>query len=119
MGDIRIVQDLHACEFRTCKRPEQGRIAPGSLEGLFGGFQTALVWGESDQVLPVTHARAAASGIAPSRLEISPGRGHMPHVERPEAFRETVLTFLERPAPEASRSWTSCGSIPPSVPAAT
>ena len=60
-----------------------------------------IVWGESDQILPVAHGRAAAGRIPHSRLAIIPDCGHMPHVERPEAFLEAVLSFLEglRPRP--------------------
>jgi pimeloyl-ACP methyl ester carboxylesterase len=64
---------------------------------------TLIVWGESDQILPVAHARAAAGRIPHSRLAIVRDCGHMPHVERPEAFLEAVLSFLERPASKASQ----------------
>jgi len=59
---------------------------------------TLIVWGASDRILPVAHARAAAGRIRHSRLVIIPDCGHMPHVERPEAFLEAVIPFLERPA---------------------
>ncbi len=56
---------------------------------------TLIVWGESDQILPAAHGRRAAGRIPDSRFEIIPDCGHMPHIERPEAFLEAVLAFLE------------------------
>ncbi|MGO9471580.1 MAG: alpha/beta fold hydrolase [Isosphaeraceae bacterium] len=56
---------------------------------------TLIVWGESDQILPAAHGRRAAGRIPHSRLATIPDCGHMPHVERPEEFLETVLAFLE------------------------
>ncbi len=64
---------------------------------------TLIVWGESDRILPVAHGRRAAGRIPRSRLAIIPDCGHMPHVERPEAFLEAVLAFLEGAASKASR----------------
>jgi len=64
---------------------------------------TLIVWGESDQILPVAHARAAAGRIRHSRLVIVPDCGHMPHIERPEAFLDAVISFLEGPASMASK----------------
>jgi len=65
---------------------------------------TLIVWGESDQILPVAHGRRAAGRIPHSRLVTIPDCGHMPHIERPEAFLDAFLSFLEGRAAGASRS---------------
>jgi 2-succinyl-6-hydroxy-2,4-cyclohexadiene-1-carboxylate synthase len=46
---------------------------------------------------PVGHDRAAmvASALPDARLAIVPGVGHSPHLERPAAFRQLVLAFLD------------------------
>ncbi len=41
-------------------------------------------------------ARLMAGRLPDARLEIVPGAGHAIHLERPEAFRQAVLTFLDR-----------------------
>ena len=56
---------------------------------------TLLVWGDSDRIVPPSHARAFQERLAVSRLVVLPGAGHFPHLDQPEAFVEAVLEFLE------------------------
>jgi pimeloyl-ACP methyl ester carboxylesterase len=67
---------------------------------------TLIMWGEIDQIIPVTHAYAAHEAIDGSRLEILPGVGHFPHTEAPELFLEVLSDFLATTSPVA-------GSGPP------
>ncbi len=53
-----------------------------------------IVWGDSDQIIPVAHAHEAARRIRHGRLTIIPDCGHMPQVERPGLFLEAVEPFL-------------------------
>jgi pimeloyl-ACP methyl ester carboxylesterase len=57
---------------------------------------TLIVWGEADQLLPVTHAHTAHALIPGARLEIFPQCGHMPNMEDPDAFNRLVIEFLSR-----------------------
>jgi len=57
-----------------------------------------VVWGANDKVLPVTHAYAAVRRLPNAELAVIPDCGHVGHVERPDAFLEAVLPFLERHA---------------------
>lgn len=65
------------------------------LEGL--GTITAptlIVWGQQDEVLPVSHADVAAKGIRHAQLHVFDLCGHAPQLERPEEFNALVLEFL-------------------------
>jgi pyruvate dehydrogenase E2 component (dihydrolipoamide acetyltransferase) len=53
-----------------------------------------IVWGELDQVLPSTHAVAAATALSTVWLEIMEGVGHVPHVEAAPAFAAIVNRWL-------------------------
>ncbi len=58
-----------------------------------------IVWGDSDGVIPVSHAHAAHEAIENSRLEILEGVGHFPHVEAPEVFVAVLLDFMANTEP--------------------
>jgi pimeloyl-ACP methyl ester carboxylesterase len=60
-----------------------------------------IVWGDSDGVIPVSHAYRAHRAIDNSRLEILEGVGHFPHVEAPAMFVASVLDFMATTAPGA------------------
>jgi pimeloyl-ACP methyl ester carboxylesterase len=60
---------------------------------------TLIVWGDRDNIIPVSHAYAAHEAIDGSRLEIIEGIGHFPHVEAPERFLEVLLHFLRTTDP--------------------
>jgi pimeloyl-ACP methyl ester carboxylesterase len=53
-----------------------------------------ILWGESDRMVPLAHARAYAEGLAGSRLEIVKGAGHSVAAERPEEAARLVNDFL-------------------------
>ncbi len=55
---------------------------------------TLIVWGEHDDIIPVSHARAAHEAIPGSRLEIFEGAAHFPHAEQPERFVEVLSDFM-------------------------
>jgi pimeloyl-ACP methyl ester carboxylesterase len=53
-----------------------------------------LVWGDSDEIIPIAHGRRAIGQIRNGQLTVIPGCGHMPQVERPELLLEAALPFL-------------------------
>jgi pimeloyl-ACP methyl ester carboxylesterase len=53
-----------------------------------------VVWGESDHMVPLSHAHAYASGFSKSRLELIAGAGHSVHVEQPEAVSKLVGSMV-------------------------
>ncbi len=56
--------------------------------------RTLVVAGEQDFILGPAACREVAEGIADARLEVIEGVGHLPWIERPEAFVSTVSSFL-------------------------
>lgn len=51
---------------------------------------TLVVWGEHDLILPAAHLSAARDALPHARTYLFPETGHMPQLERPEAFAELV-----------------------------
>ena len=56
---------------------------------------TLLVWGDCDQIIPVSQAEEALRRLRHGRLSLIPACGHMPQVERPELFIKAIDHFLE------------------------
>ncbi|HEX6306904.1 MAG TPA: alpha/beta fold hydrolase [Longimicrobiales bacterium] len=59
----------------------------------------AIVWGERDRLIPVSHARAAAAHLADVSLHVVPRAGHSPNWERPAAVVDAIVQLARRPAP--------------------
>lgn len=58
-----------------------------------------LIWGESDSVIPVSHAQMAHTAMPGSRLEIFEGSGHFPFHDDPDRFVEVVERFIDSTEP--------------------
>lgn len=58
-----------------------------------------LIWGDSDSVIPVSHARMAHAAMPGSRLEIFEGSGHFLFHDDPDRFVEVVERFIDSTAP--------------------
>ena len=58
---------------------------------------TLLVWGEDDQVLPVSQAKLALTKLSSGELKTIPGCGHVPQMECPAGFLDSTRTFLFSP----------------------
>jgi pimeloyl-ACP methyl ester carboxylesterase len=69
------------------------------------------IWGDADTIIPVSHAYAVQESRPDIRLEILPGVGHFPQVERPYQVVELLEDFIagdSSPAPTTSTSATQC-----------
>ncbi|MGP4043265.1 alpha/beta fold hydrolase [Streptomyces sp. 2A115] len=55
---------------------------------------TLVVVGEDDEYTPVSDAKAMHDAIPGSTLRVIPDSAHMPNLEQPEDFNETLATFL-------------------------
>jgi pimeloyl-ACP methyl ester carboxylesterase len=58
-----------------------------------------LVWGDSDPIIPVAHGLAAHDAMPGSRLEVLPGVGHFPQLERPVEFSRLLADFVAETEP--------------------
>jgi pimeloyl-ACP methyl ester carboxylesterase len=64
---------------------------------------TLIVWGDQDVILPVEDASEFERLIPDSRKVVLEDVGHVPQLERPEAFNQCLLEFLARePVGEAT-----------------
>jgi pimeloyl-ACP methyl ester carboxylesterase len=87
-------------------RTMRGVIEPGgqsvsALDRLYlaAHIPTLIVWGDRDEIIPVSHAHTAHETIEGSRLVIMEGVGHFPHVEAPEEFLAVINDFLASTPP--------------------
>ena len=64
---------------------------------------TLIVWGAEDSVLSVDDAHEFERHIPQSEKVVMEDTGHVPQLERPQAFNETLLAFLTK-AEEQPRS---------------
>ena len=65
---------------------------------------TLLVWGTDDNLVPVADADEFERLIQNSRKVILEDTGHVPMIERPQAFNDLVVEFLhDKPASDAPR----------------
>ena len=65
---------------------------------------TLILWGSSDRILPVAHARLAHRLIPGSQLHILEKAGHCPQMERPDEWSDVVLRFLAGTTDHGPRS---------------
>jgi pimeloyl-ACP methyl ester carboxylesterase len=98
--------------FALARRPHAARVLLETLRsmGTFRGArsqwrQTLLhavagldipilvVWGDRDLILPAAHLDAARARLPHARSHLFPDTGHMPQIERAEAFSQLVGNF--------------------------
>jgi pimeloyl-ACP methyl ester carboxylesterase len=66
---------------------------------LASAMPTLIVWGDQDNIIPVSHAYAAHEAMPGSRLVIIEGVGHFPQIEAPEQFVEALVDFIDSTEP--------------------
>jgi pyruvate dehydrogenase E2 component (dihydrolipoamide acetyltransferase) len=75
---------------------QDGKQAGGMRAGLAGSnVPMQVVWGESDAIIPATHAKDLPAQVAVHVIE---NAGHMPHMEQSRAFNALVARFVEEAA---------------------
>jgi pimeloyl-ACP methyl ester carboxylesterase len=58
-----------------------------------------IVWGENDCILPVAYAREFQKLMPGASVEVVPSCGHLPQMEKPDAFCDIVFRFARRTGP--------------------
>ena len=66
---------------------------------LASALPTLIIWGERDDIIPVSHAHADHRAIPGSRLVVIDGVGHFPQIEEPEQFVEALVGFIDTTEP--------------------
>jgi pimeloyl-ACP methyl ester carboxylesterase len=54
---------------------------------------TLFIWGASDRLVTPAYGRAYCDMIPGARMTVIASAGHAPHVEQPDAFVDTVMSF--------------------------
>ncbi len=111
-GSARVPDFVVDDVVRQANRGPMARIvqAGGDLEkSLFDNLRdfsvpVDLVWGESDQLVPLEYARKMEAQLPAVRLTTLPRCGHMPQQECPVAFSNTLQMLLRQPAPSPKPS---------------
>lgn len=106
-----LAQPLSATEqeFRAFNRRAVERLARDGLFNPLLGAQlanltlpTAIVWGDTDRLVPTGHASVWQQALPQAALHLAPFCGHLPHVECPGAVAEWIL-----------RQWHAAGAMAP------
>jgi pimeloyl-ACP methyl ester carboxylesterase len=98
--------------YRLAQRPHAARVLLetarnlGTLRGVRPQWRKRLLgavselripilvtWGSSDRILPAAHLQAAAGRLPHARTHLFEDTGHMPQIERAEAFSRLVTDF--------------------------
>jgi pimeloyl-ACP methyl ester carboxylesterase len=56
---------------------------------------TLVIWGENDDLVPLTLGRRLHASLAGARLHILPGTNHFCMFEKPREFNQALLAFLQ------------------------
>ena len=56
---------------------------------------TLVIHGAEDQLIPRSEAEAMAAALPDVTFAVADGAGHLPNLEQPEFFSDTVREFLE------------------------
>ena len=100
MADPEVVEPLHRMMAAT--KPEgaaaahRGRADRRDHTAILGAVTvpTLIVVGSEDFFTPVPVARIMSDGIPGAQLAVIDGAGHLPNMEKPEAFNAIVADFL-------------------------
>jgi len=78
-----------------------GEMEPYVLDGRLGGLDVPveLLWGASDQLLPLSYAERMRAELPKARVTELPRCGHVPQQECPAAFAAALGTLLAGPPP--------------------
>jgi pimeloyl-ACP methyl ester carboxylesterase len=71
------------------------RDRPESTEAVTGGLPLLVVAGDADPLIPTEVGVALADASPNGRAEILEGCGHIPNLERPDAFNRILATFVD------------------------
>ncbi|MGH2953864.1 MAG: alpha/beta fold hydrolase [Solirubrobacterales bacterium] len=79
---------------RAVLDPGGQRVSAQDRLYLAESLPALIVWGDADPVIPVRHGHAAHAAMPGSRLELLPGVGHFPQLERPSEFARLLAEFV-------------------------
>lgn len=74
-------------------------VAPVGIDGFTAGpsandLPALLIWGENDDVIPVSQAETLGAQLSGSEFVVIPDGSHAPYDDHPEEFSDVLLGFL-------------------------
>jgi pimeloyl-ACP methyl ester carboxylesterase len=69
-------------------------FTPSGLSKQLETMPLQLIWGNHDQIIPISVAHGILAALPHAQLEVVPGAGHLPHQEKPEAVLSVLQRFL-------------------------
>jgi pimeloyl-ACP methyl ester carboxylesterase len=67
---------------------------PSELSSRLETIPLQLIWGERDQIIPISVAHDILAALPHTKLEVIEGAGHLPHQEQPEPVLSILNGFL-------------------------
>jgi pimeloyl-ACP methyl ester carboxylesterase len=71
-----------------------GSEVPDDAAVLLETYDTLLIWGRLDRIVPLPHGEILRTALPHSRLKVLERCGHLPMVEKPETFHRLLYDFL-------------------------
>ena len=59
------------------------------------GVPALFLWGAQDRIVSADYGRSYCAAVPGARFELIENAGHLPHIERPQAFAERIFDFIE------------------------
>jgi pimeloyl-ACP methyl ester carboxylesterase len=87
----RVWSDTQRTAFFAALR---SKFNPGTLSKRLETIPLQLIWGEHDQIMPISVAHGIRAALPHAQLEVIEGAGHLPHQEKPEAVLKALQEFL-------------------------
>ena len=79
--------------------PRGQRVNAGDRLALAENIPVLIIWGERDPIIPASHGEDAHRHLPESRLEIFDNVGHIPQIEAPLRFVDSLDRFLAETEP--------------------
>ena len=57
---------------------------------------TDFIWGQSDRIVSIDYGKKYCSMISNAKMTILENAGHLPHLEKPDIFANTVFSILKK-----------------------
>jgi pimeloyl-ACP methyl ester carboxylesterase len=80
---------------------DPGGLTVSAMDRLYlaSPMPTLIIWGDQDDIIPVSHAYDAHRAMPGSHLVIIEGAGHFPQIEAPEQFVDALTNFIDSTEP--------------------
>jgi pimeloyl-ACP methyl ester carboxylesterase len=102
-----VTEEVKSAYLAEAKKPgtirafisQQRQLLPPDIDEIEQGYRhievpTLILWGNEDEILPVTQAERLAEDLPDARLVVLQQVGHSPHLEAPDRVAEEIVSFV-------------------------